>query len=410
LVNVTKMVEKRGIALLIALCLIIVSPLSWQEVVAQPILEKSSDIICGAERTEMYLDLLKDRRVGLVANQSSRIGKIHLLDSLLALGVRVEGVFCPEHGFRGQEEAGKKFADQKDPLTGVRLISIYDKEKKPDPEDLEGFDVLLFDIQDVGARFYTYISSLHYVMEAAAEQGKDIIILDRPNPNGFYISGPIREDGFKSFVGMHPIPVVHGMTIGEYGLMVNEEGWLANSVKCSLKVIPCLNYDHLKLYELPVKPSPNLPNLESIILYPSLCFFEGTKVSIGRGTAIPFQLIGHPDMKGGFHFRPAPIPSASLHPKLEGKLCHGTDLRKTGTALVLKKRQLILEWLIQAYKELGSSDDFFTSYFDTLAGTSKLREQIINGWTADKIRASWATGIADFKKIRNKYLLYPDFE
>ena len=246
-------------------------------------------------------------------------------------------------------------------------------------------------------------------MEAAAEGGKEVLILDRPNPNGFYVAGPVREKNLESFVGMHSVPIVHGMTVGEYGKMINGERWLEGSIRCKLKVIPCLNYDHLSKYILPVKPSPNLPNQESIYLYPSLCLFEGTVVSIGRGTDMPFQIFGHPEMNGSFHFKPLPIPGASLHPKLEGKLCYGKDLSKVGVVRVFEEQDLILDWVIQAYHELGNSADFFNSYFDTLAGTKSLREQIANGWPASKIIAGWEKEIEEFKIIRKRYLLYPDF-
>ncbi len=404
------MVEKRGIRALIISILLFVLIFFSNGLFSQVILKAPDNIICGADRTDVYTKLLVNKQVGLVANPSSRIGDRHLLDSLLSMEISVKVIFCPEHGFRGQGEAGEEIIDQKDPITGINVVSIYGKKKKPDPEDLAGIDILVFDIQDVGARFYTYISTLHYIMEAAADQSIEVLILDRPNPNGFYIDGPIREEGFESFVGMHPVPVVHGMTIGEYGQKINEEGRLNNALKCKLQVLPCLNYDHLCTYKLPVKPSPNLPNQESIFLYPSLCFFEGTIVSIGRGTKIPFQVFGHPEISGEFNFRPASIPGASLHPKLEGKVCKGYDLREEGVSMVVKERKLIIEWVILAFQQLGSSSDFFTSYFDTLAGTSDLRDQITEGWSVDQIRAEWQPGIDNFKKIRAKYLMYPDFE
>jgi len=410
LINVRKMVEKRGIPNLIVLTLVLASIFGSCSLYGQKELKAPDNIICGAERIEAYIDLLKGKRVGLVANPSSRIGETHLLDSLLSLGIGVEVILCPEHGFRGTGEAGEQIVNHKDPVTGIDVISIYGNKKKPDPADIEGVDLLIFDIQDVGARFYTYISTLHFVMEAAAENEKQVIILDRPNPNGFYVDGPLREEGFESFVGMHPIPVVHGMTIGEYGKMINNEGWLLNSVKCELVVIPCLNYDHLCKYNLPVKPSPNLPNIESVILYPSLCFFEGTIASIGRGTDQPFQVYGHNDMKGDFHFRPVSIPGASLHPKLEGLLCKGYDLRKAGVNRILSERMILLDWLIDAYKQLGSKDEFFTSYFNTLMGNSWVKEDIKNRVPEDEIRAKWEIDVVEFKVIRKKYLLYEDFE
>ncbi len=404
------MVEKRSMRNLIISTLVFIGLILRLGLLAQGGLKTPDNIICGAERTDVYVEHLKGRQVGIVANPSSMIGDTHLIDTLLSMGVFVKVIFCPEHGFRGQGDAGELIKDHKDPITGISVISVYGKKKKPDPKDLLGVDIIIFDLQDVGARFYTYISTLHYIMEAAAEQDKEVLILDRPNPNGFYVAGPIREEGLKSFVGMHPIPVVHGMTIGEYAKMINGEGWLTGSIRCKLNVIACENYDHLCKYRLLVKPSPNLPNQKSIILYPSLCFFEGTIVSIGRGTALPFQIFGHPEISGDFQFRPVSTPGASLHPKLEGKLCKGVDLREYGVARVMNENEIILEWIIQAFQELGSSADFFTAYFDTLAGTSTVREQIIKGWSADDIRAFWGKGIADFKNIRKQYLLYPDFE
>ena len=404
------MVEKRCIWKLIILLIFLIPFFTACETSAQGKLKISEDIVCGASRTDVYLPLLQNKKVGLVGNPSSRIGSTHLLDSLLSLGVNVEKVFCPEHGFRGKGEAGEKIVDHKDPVTGIDIVSIYGKKRKPDQSDIEGLDVLLFDIQDVGARFYTYISTLHYIMEAAAENNVSVIILDRPNPNGFYVDGPIREEGFSSFVGIHEIPVVHGMTIGEYGKMINGEEWLANKVQCELTVIPCLKYDHLYTYDLSVKPSPNLPNQESIILYPSLCFFEGTVVSIGRGTDIPFQTFGHPDMSGEFLFRPVSTPGASLHPKQEGELCKGYDLRINGLEEIFAERRIFLEWLIRAYSQIGSGTDFFTSYFNTLMGNSWVKQDIINGLPEDEIRAKWFDDVNGFKKIRKKYLLYKDFE
>ncbi|MCD6346114.1 MAG: DUF1343 domain-containing protein [Bacteroidales bacterium] len=383
---------------------------SGVSVYSQSIILKDQDVVCGAERTELYLSLLRDTHVGLVANKSSMIGSVHLLDVLLAEGISIVSVFSPEHGFRGGGEAGQMIEDHNDPKTGVQVISIYGKKKKPSKDDLSGIDIIVFDIQDVGARFYTYISTLHYVMEAAAESNIKVIILDRPNPNGFYVDGPIREDRYKSFVGMHPVPVVHGMTIGEYGSMVNGEGWLSNGIQCDLSVIPCKNWDHLTRYELPVPPSPNLPNQISIYLYPSLCFFEGTKVSIGRGTKIPFQIIGHPDLDGDFFFRPVSTPGASLHPKCMDELCRGWDLREKGINQLFDKPGLEIEWIIKAYNEMGKPADFFRSFFDTLAGTARLREMIESGISAEVIRLSWVQGLSEFKTIRGKYLLYPDFQ
>jgi len=367
---------------------------------------KQAEVICAADRTDVWMSLITGKEIGVVANPSSRIGSSHLIDTLIHSGVNVRKVFAPEHGFRGEGEAGAVISDGLDPVTGVPVISLYGKHKKPTHEDLAGLDLILFDIQDVGVRFYTYISTLHLVMEACAEEGKPLIVLDRPNPNGFYVDGPILDTAFKSFVGMHPVPVVHGMTIGEYARMINGEHWLQNGVQCSLTVIPCEGYDHHTEYLLPVKPSPNLPNQTSVYLYPSLCFFEGSVVSLGRGTDFPFQVYGNPLMTGDFSFTPRSKAGASLHPPQENKLCHGRDLRRSGVSEISKKPQLMLEWIIDAYGSMDRSSTFFTKYFDTLAGTDQLRIQIQQGMPADEIRATWKGGLEKFQRMRQKYLLY----
>jgi len=302
-----------------------------------------------------------------------------------------------------------RISDGQDPVTGIPVISLYGNHKKPTKEDLNGIDIVVFDIQDVGVRFYTYISTLHLVMEACAEEGKELLLFDRPNPNGFYIDGPVLDTAYRSFVGMDPVPVVHGMTIGEYARMINGEGWLKDSLHCNLSVIPCLGYDHQTAYVLPVKPSPNLPNQTSVYLYPSLCFFEGTIVSVGRGTEFPFQVYGHPELKENFRFTPKSIPGASLHPPFENKICFGRDLRTDGMKEFSKNPVLILDWLIDSYQKLDKGKDFFTAYFDTLAGSDQLRLQIQRGVTAEEIRAGWKAGLDKFQHIRSKYLLYPDF-
>ncbi|MFH0760416.1 MAG: DUF1343 domain-containing protein [Bacteroidota bacterium] len=371
---------------------------------------KTGNITCGADRTGEYLDLLKTARVGVVANPSSRCGDLHLVDFLLRSGIKVSRVFAPEHGFRGEAEAGEVIRDGKDTKTGLPVVSLYGNHKKPTPEDLAGLDWMVFDIQDVGVRFYTYISTLHYVMEACAENSVPLLVLDRPNPNGFYVDGPVLDTVFRSFVGMHPVPVVHGMTIGEYARMINGEGWLKSGIACRLIVIPCMGYDHQTEYVLPVKPSPNLPNQVSVYLYPGLCFFEGTIVSIGRGTEFPFQVYGHPDMKSNFSFIPASIPGVVQRPPYEGEKCFGTDLRLTGIQEIAFRHGIVLDWLLGAYDELGRKDSFFTSYFNTLAGTDKLRQQISCGIPPVEIRRSWKKGLERFKKIRIKYLLYPDVD
>ncbi len=368
-----------------------------------------STIVVGANQIEAYLPLLNRKRVGIVANQTSVIFKkdksyTHLVDSLLALDVAIKKVFAPEHGFRGMADAGEVVKDGIDTKTKLPIISLYGINKKPTPEQLQDLDVVVFDIQDVGARFYTYISSLHYVMEACAELEIPVIILDRPNPNGNVIDGPILEIEHQSFVGMHPIPVVHGMTIGEYAQMINGENWLKNEVQCDLKVIPVKNYNHHLRYSLPIKPSPNLPNDQAINLYPSLCFFEGTNVSAGRGTETQFQIFGSPFLnKDNFSFEFTPQPNyGSKYPKHQNKLCYGKDLTQIETI-----NNLNLKWLIEAFQNTSNQSDFFNSFFTKLAGTKQLQKQIELGLTEKEIQATWKNGLENFKKIRTQYLIYP---
>ena len=358
-----------------------------------------SQIKVAADRTKAYLPLLEDNKIAIVGNQTSMIKNTHLVDSLISLEVDVIKVFSPEHGFRGKADAGAKIEDGIDVKTGIPIISLYGKNKKPSSKQLEEIDVLLFDIQDVGARFYTYISTLHYVMEAAGEHNIKVIILDRPNPNGHYIDGPIREDGFESFVGMHPIPIVHGMTIGEYAKMINGENWISN--KCDLKVIEMENYTHDTHYDLPIKPSPNLPNSKSINLYPSLCLFEGTNISIGRGTDYPFQHFGAPYLESNYSFTPK-SGEGSKYPKHKNIECFGTDLRFQDNYLT----DINLNWIINSYNNCPYKEKFFTNFFDKLAGTDKLRLQIIDGKTEKEITGSWIEGLDKFKLTRKKYLLY----
>ncbi len=363
----------------------------------------------GAERIGEYLKLFNNKKVAVVANQTSVIGQTHLVDSLLKLGVNIIKVFGPEHGFRGNAGAGEKIKDNKDSKTGLHVISLYGKHRKPTPDDLKDIDIVIFDIQDVGVRFYTYISTMTYVMEACAENNIELLILDRPNPHGSYVDGPVLEPDYSSFVGMHQVPVVHGMTVGEYAQMVNGEEWLKNGAKCNLKVIKVQNYTHNSYYKLPIPPSPNLPNMNSIELYPSLCFFEGTIISVGRGTNLPFQVIGHPNFQeGDYLFSPVDISGVASNPKYEGKVCKGFDLSGYADTIVFEKR-LDLRWLIQMYKYFQGKDDFFNSFFDKLAGTDKLRKQIVAGLTENEIRENWKSQLDDFKNIRKKYLLYPDF-
>ena len=380
-----------------------------------------STIIVGANQTESYLQFLKNKNVGVVANQTSVIFKAndeqiattsskshndtyaHLVDSLLSLGIDVNKVFAPEHGFRGTADAGEKVKDGIDTKTGLPIISLYGKNRKPSAAHLKDIDIMVFDIQDVGARFYTYISTLHYVMEACAEQNIPLLILDRPKPNGHYVDGPILEMEHKSFVGMHPIPVVHGMTIGEYAQMINGEHWLKNGVQCDITVIPVKNYTHNTSYSLPIKPSPNLPNDKAINLYPSLCFFEGTNVSVGRGTDKQFQVYGSPFMLNkdiNYCFTPQPNFGAK-HPKHKDKECCGFDLSDEKLL-----NEINLGYLIKTYASTINKDDFFNDFFTELAGTKKLQQQIEQGLTETEIKASWQEGLKAFKIIRNKYLMY----
>lgn len=379
-----------------------------------------AEIITGAENTKAYLPLLKGKKVGIVSNQTGIIkytkhGTVQngkgewrgvpenhsIVDFLLEREIDIRKIYAPEHGFRGTADAGELIKDGKDPKTGLPVISLYGDNKKPKAEQLAGIDILVFDLQDVGARFYTYISTLHYIMEACAENNIPLVILDRPNPNGGIVDGPILEKEHASFIGMHQIPVLHGMTIGEYGQMINGEKWLKNGVKCKLTVIPCLNYKRDMFYSLPVKPSPNLPNDQAINLYASLCFFEGTNVSLGRGTNKQFQIYGSPDLpKTGFSFTPNPNEGAK-DPPLKGKLCYGEDLSSAP-----KVTQLELKWLIKAYNETADKSKFFIPFFTKLAGTKKLQQQIEAGIPEAEIRKSWEKGLSDFKKIRKLYEIY----
>jgi len=365
-------------------------------------------IIPAAERTATYVPYLKGKKVGLIVNQTSRIGDQHLVDTLLKLGTNIVKVYAPEHGFRGEADAGEKISNTIDKNTNLPILSLYGSRKKPSKEDLAGVDLLVFDIQDVGARFYTYISTLHYVMEAAAEQNIPLILLDRPNPNGYFIDGPVLDPKFKSFVGMHPVPTIYGMTIGEYAQMINGELWLDKGVQCNLTVIPCNNYKHDSYYELPVKPSPNLPDMRSILLYPSTCFFEGTTLSLGRGTPSPFQWIGHPKLKADFRFTPISTPGAKDPPQRD-QLCYGTDLSMRTLGSIMKPQQIELSLLIRYHKELTAIDEKYfldNNFIDKLAGTDQLRLQINEGKTESQIRKTWEEGLADFRIIRKKYLIY----
>ena len=362
----------------------------------------TSEIQTGADNYKAYLPLLKDKKVGIVTNQTGILSnKTHIVDFLLEQKINLQKIFAPEHGFRGTADAGKHVVDGKDTKTGLPIISLYGDNKKPKAEQLAGIDILIFDLQDVGARFYTYISSLHYVMEACAENNIQLIILDRPNPNGAIVDGPILEKEFTSFIGMHPIPTLHGMTIGEYGKMINGEKWLKNGIQCNLTVILCLNYKREMPYSLPVKPSPNLPNDQAINLYASLCLFEGTNVSSGRGTEKQFQIYGSPFLpKSEFSFTPV-SNFGSKDPMNKGLLCYGEDL-----TTIPKVTKLELKWLIKAYNSTSDKSKFFTPFFTKLAGTKKLQQQIEAGVSETEIRKSWEKGLKDFKEMRQQYLIY----
>lgn len=370
------------------------------------------EIKVGAERISEYLPFLKEKKIGVVANQTSLVGKVHLVDTLLSLGMNIKTVFAPEHGFRGLADAGETVKNSRDKITGLPIISLYGNNKKPGPKDLKGLDIVIFDIQDVGVRFYTYISSMHYVMEACAENNKTFLILDRPDPNGFYVDGPVLEEKNQSFVGMHPIPLVHGLTIGELALMINGEGWLNKQMKCDLKIIPCENYSHKDFYELPVKPSPNLPDMLSVYLYPSLGLFEGTIVSVGRGTTKPFRVFGHPGLKcTSFSFIPQSMEGAK-NPPYENKECFGFDLTVLNENEIRNYRKIYLQWLIGGYNNSPESENFFleNNFFNLLAGNSELMKQVKEGKSEREIRKSWEGELEKYKLIRKKYLLYEDFE
>ena len=354
----------------------------------------------GAEQTDKYFPMLNNKSIGVLGNQSSLIGTTHLVDSLLSAKLQVVKVFSPEHGFRGTADAGAHIENGIDEKTGLPIISLYGSNKKPTESQLEGIEILVFDIQDVGARFYTYISTLHYVMESSAQNNIPLIVLDRPNPNGHYMDGPILDTAYRSFVGMHPIPIVHGMTIGEYAQMINGQKWLKDSLECDLTVIPMLGYNKQMSYDLPVKPSPNLPNAQAVNLYPSLCLFEGTNVSVGRGTDLPFQHYGAPYLESDYSFVPESGAGAK-YPKQEGEKCYGQDLSQ-----LPKLSQLDLSFLIDAYKACPEKEDFFNAFFDKLAGGNTLRISIIEGKSIKDIRQSWSEELLEFEHMRNTYIIY----
>ena len=362
----------------------------------------SQEIIQGAERVDYYFNKLNDNKIAIIANNTSVIktskGSTHIIDTLIARGLSINKIFSPEHGFLGDKDDGEKF--ENDFYNNIEIISLYGGNRRLKDEDIEDIDIIIFDIQDVGVRFYTYLSTLHYAMQSAARKNKKFIIMDRANPNSFYIDGPILDLKNSSFIGLHPVPIVYGMTIGEYGLMINGEGWLENNLKVDLEVIKLKNYNHKLKYEPPIRPSPNLPNIQSIYLYPSLAFLEKTEVSVGRGTTIQFQIYGHTDFKSDFSFTPQPN-FGSQYPKLKGVLSYGEDLRNYKTSNMIE-----LKWLINSFTQINDKNNFFRSDFDKLSGTSNLKKQIIEGLSESEIRDSWKEGLEKFKKIRKKYLLY----
>jgi uncharacterized protein YbbC (DUF1343 family) len=356
----------------------------------------------GADQVENFYKPLTGKRIALVVNHTSLIGKTHLADSLKALGLNIVKIFGPEHGFRGNAADGEHVNDSVDVRTGIPLVSLYGKNKKPTQQQLENVDAVIFDIQDVGTRFYTYISTMHYVMEACAEANKKVIILDRPNPNDF-VDGPMNEKPFQSFVAMHPIPIAHGLTVGELAQMINGEGWLTNKLQCNIEIVKVKNWKHADAYALPVGPSPNLPNNQAIRLYPSICLFEGTVISLGRGTTFPFQVLGNPELKNmPFTFTPVTIKGVAVKPPHENKLCYGIDLRNE-----IPERKINLNYLFTMYKAYPNKGKFFIPYFDILAGTKTLKQQIKDGLTEEQIRESWKKDLDAYKEMRKKYLLYP---
>ena len=370
----------------------------------------------GAEQTEKYLQLLKDKRVAIMANQTSIIGSSHLVDSLSKLGVTIVKVFGPEHGFRGNASAGVQVADESDPVTGIPVISLYGKKNKPSKDDMADVDILIYDLQDVGVRFYTNINALARLMEACAENGKEMLLLDRPNPNGYLIDGPVLDMKYKSGIGMFPIPMAHGLTVGEFALMANGEGWLKDKLKCKITIIPVANYNHDMPYTLPVKPSPNLNTQQAILLYPSTCMFEGVYLNHGRGTYFPFTVLGSPELKGlySFSYTPTGIKGMAETPLFMDQVCYGIDLRNYDVNQLRKTRQINMKWIMELYKAHPHKEKFFDSRLsnqmgtiEKLIGSGEFRQQIIDGKSEKEIRASWEPGLSQYKEMRKKYLLYP---
>lgn len=407
--------------LVVILSLSIISCASTQPGVADPYSQARDssftyNIRTGADQTEKYIDYLKNKRVGVLANPTSRIGNVHLVDSLLGRGIKVVKAFGPEHGFRGDASAGASVKDAVDAKTGIHVISLYGSKSKPSAKDLADVDIMIFDIQDVGCRFYTYINVLGKLMEACAENNKELLILDRPNPNGYLVDGPILDMNLKSGIGAYPIPIAHGMTVGELALMVNGEGWLANKAKANVKVIPVANYNHDMPYTLPVKPSPNLNTQQSILLYPSLCLFEGTIVSQGRGTHFPFAVLGAPLLKGkyNFNFTPVSLKGMAETPLHMNKACYGLDLREFDMSDLMKDRKINISWMMELYKAYPDKSKFFDRTqsnqmgdINKLAGVYDFKKQIESGMSEEEIRKTWEPGLSAYKQTRAKYLIYP---
>lgn len=377
---------------------------------------KPDPILTGADQLDSYLPYLKDKRVAIMANRTSVIGKTHLVDSLKSRGVRIVKIFGPEHGFRGNASAGVAVSDEVDAATGIPVVSLYGRKNKPTKEDLADVDIMIYDLQDVGTRFYTNINALSRLMEACHESDIELLILDRPNPNGYLIDGPILDMNFKSGIGMFPLPVSHGLTVGEFALMANGEGWLTNKVKCKLKIIKVANYTHDMPYTLPVSPSPNLNTQQAVMLYPSTCLFEGTYLNHGRGTYFPFTVLGSPELKGiyEFSFTPTGIKGMAETPLHMNQVCYGLDLRNYDIDLLRKSKQINIQWMMELYKAYPYKEKFFDSKLsreigtiETRIGVGEFRQQIIDGKSEEEIRASWEPGLSEYKKMRVKYLLYP---
>lgn len=368
-----------------------------------------SQMMTGAEQISEYLPYISGKKIAVVVNPTSVVKKVHLVDTLSRLGIKIERIFAPEHGFRGDQEAGKKIKNSKDKMTGIPVISLYGKKVKPSAEDLKGIEYVVFDIQDVGVRYYTYLSTLNYVMEACAENQIPLLVLDRPNPNGHYIDGPVLDTAFRSFVGLHPVPVVYGLTIGEYAKMIQGEKWLKNGMNCPLTVMPLYNYSRYDSVYLSIPPSPNLRSMEAIYLYPSLGFFEGTDVSVGRGTSTPFELIGKPDFEqGAITFTPQSIKGVAENPPYLGKECKGYNVKIFGGSYVYNSKKIYMYWLIGFYEKSKNKEQFFNPFFDKLAGTDQLRIMIQSGKPINEIVGSWQKDLDNYSTIRKKYMIYPD--